>query len=96
VASGGLIQEGVVSGLTHTPGTPLRIRATFTGTSPTTIRVKVWEAGEAEPSAFALSVTDNTASLQEPGAVGVSSANLESGVLSVAVNFDDLRAVAPK
>jgi hypothetical protein len=96
VANGGLIGEALVPGLTHTPGTPLRIRATFTGTNPTTIRVKVWEAGEAEPSGFAVTVTDSTASLQEPGAVGVSTASLESGLFSVAVSFDDLRAVSPK
>jgi hypothetical protein len=46
------------------------MRVEATGTNPTTIRAKVWEAGTAEPTSWSRSVTDSTPALQQAGAVG--------------------------
>ena len=62
--------EVVVPGLTYTPGTPIWVRAQFTGTSPTTIRVRAW-SGATEPTGWTYTGTDSTAALQAAGAVGV-------------------------
>ena len=83
------------SGLTFTPGTRLRVRLQVTGTSPTTLRMKVWPEGSAEPAAWTVSATDSTDGLQVAGAVGVTPyiSGAET-VLPVAVQLSDL-AVAP-
>ena len=41
------------------------------GTSPTTVRAKVWPASGSEPSAWQQSVTDSTAGLQEAGSIAL-------------------------
>ena len=61
-----------VPGLTYTAAPQqLLLRLQVTGTSPTTVRAKVWLAGTAEPAAWLLTSTDSTAGLQAPGGVGV-------------------------
>jgi hypothetical protein len=93
----GLGSEVRVSGLSHAPGSWLRLRAEFSGASPTTIRLRAWADGSPEPTAWALSLTDSTASLQGTGAVG-----LQSYLSSIATNapllvsFDDLSVVEVK
>jgi PKD repeat protein len=62
--------SAVVSGLTYTAGSKLQVRFQAVGTSPTTLRVKVWPQGAGEPAAWALSRTDSTAGLQTAGGVG--------------------------
>ena len=56
--------SAVVPGLTYTAGTKLQVRFQAVGTSPTTLRVKVWPQGQTEPAAWVLSRTDSTAALQ--------------------------------
>jgi PKD repeat protein len=56
---------------TYTAGTELSVRLQVTGTSPTTIRAKVWRSADAEPTAWQLSGTDTTAALQAAGSVGL-------------------------
>jgi hypothetical protein len=60
-----------LTGVTYAAGTQLNVRFQVTGTSPTTLRLKVWPAGSAEPTAWQLTATDAGAALQNPGAVGV-------------------------
>jgi PKD repeat protein len=67
----GVVAEQVVPGLTYTPGQPLRVRFQVTGTSPTTLKLKAWADGAAEPAAWQLSGTDTTAGLQSAGSVGL-------------------------
>ena len=43
-----------------------------TGTSPTTVRMKVWKLGTTEPAAWTLTTTDTTANLQAVGSTGIS------------------------
>ena len=61
--------SAAVTGLTYAPGTVVKVRLQATGTSPTTVRIKVW-TGATEPRAWLLSRTDSTAGLQTAGSVG--------------------------
>jgi hypothetical protein len=45
----------------------LSIRVQVFGTSPTTVRARVWPAGTTEPTTWQLSATDSTAGLQVAG-----------------------------
>lgn len=60
-----------ISGLTYTAGDQLQIRLQVDGTSPTTLRIKVWKAGTTEPTTWAVTATDSTAALQTTGSVGI-------------------------
>ena len=60
-----------VPGLVLTAGAVLNTRFQVTGTNPTTLRLKVWAAGTAEPTAWQTTATDSFAALQAPGSIGV-------------------------
>jgi PKD repeat protein len=87
--------ETTLPGITYAPGQQLRVRFQVTGTSPSTLNLKVWPVGQAEPSAWQLTTTDASAALQAPGAVGLS-AYLASSVTNapVAVTTTGLTATA--
>ncbi|WP_193611436.1 PKD domain-containing protein [Nocardioides lijunqiniae] len=84
-----------VPGLTVAPGQLVQVRAQAFGTSPTTLRVKVWASGADEPAAWTSSITDSTAGLQAAGGVGLrtylSGSATNAPVLGL---FDDL-SVSP-
>jgi PKD repeat protein len=63
--------EQSLGGVTYTPGMQLKVRLQVTGTSPTTLRVKVWPATATEPTAWLLSTTDSAPALQVAGTVGL-------------------------
>jgi PKD repeat protein len=60
-----------VPGITVAPGDVLRVRFQTIGTSPTTLKAKVWRQGTAEPTAWLLTTTDSTAALAAAGDLGV-------------------------
>ena len=66
-----LANLGGVPGIAPAPGERLSARFEVVGTNPTQLRLKVWPAGTAEPSAWLLTASDATASHQAPGALGV-------------------------
>jgi alkaline phosphatase len=79
-----------VTGVTYTAGTQLTAALEVVGTSPTTVRAKVWPASGTEPSAWLTTATDTTAGLQAPGHTGLFS--LLSGTATnvpVTVRFDN-------
>ncbi|HET9657908.1 MAG TPA: LamG-like jellyroll fold domain-containing protein [Kineosporiaceae bacterium] len=85
--------QTTVPGVTVGTGTKLDLRVQATGSSPTTVRARVWPHGTTEPSAWQQSVTDSTAGLQESGSVGVYGyLSGTASVTPVVVRFDDLRA----
>ncbi|GAA4359801.1 PKD domain-containing protein [Angustibacter luteus] len=53
------------------PGDVFHVRIQTIGASPTTVRARVWKAGDAEPATWNVSATDATADLQNPGGVAV-------------------------
>ena len=82
-----------VPGVAVTPGQLLEVRVQATGTSPTTLRAKVWLMGTAEPTDWTATVTDTTAALQAAGRIGLrtylSGSATNAPVLGL---FDDLWA----
>ena len=77
-------------------GNTLALRLQVTGTSPTTIRAKVWQAEKSEPSDWTVNTTDNASQLQAAGSVGLwayASGNMSSGPMTVF--FDSLNVTAP-
>ena len=62
----------LVPNLTVVPGQEYKVELQVTGTTPTTVAVKVWKSTDTEPAAWQRSVTDNVvAALQAKGRVGV-------------------------
>ncbi|MEO8246780.1 MAG: PKD domain-containing protein [Chloroflexota bacterium] len=82
--------EVQVAGLTYTAGTQLWVRSQFTGTSPTTIRVKVW-TGATEPAAWTYTGTDSTAALQVAGGIGLRTyLAADAATIPVNITWDEL------
>ena len=83
----------LVANVTLAAGDFIRVRAKVTGASPTTIRVRAWADGTAEPTTWTYTGTDSVAALQAPGGVGLQ-AYLSSSTTNapVLVTVDDLRA----
>ena len=84
-----------VSGLAHAVGDKLNLRLQIIGSSPTTIRAKIWKQGTAEPPTWH-TVTDSTSGLQTAGSIGFSS-YLSSSATNAPVTLmvDELTATAP-
>ena len=82
-----------ISGLSYATGDRLNLAVQATGTSPTTLRAKVWKVGSAEPADWQATITDSTAALQAAGSIGLS---LYLGgtatTVPVTATFDDLTA----
>jgi hypothetical protein len=88
--------EFLVPGLAHTAGGFIRIRAQVTGSSPTTIRIRAWADGNAEPANWQYSVTNSAAGLQVAGAVGVATYLASTATNGpVLFSFDDLLVTSP-
>ena len=66
-----VLKSATISGLTFASGNSLQFRVQVVGTSPTTIRAKVWKVGTTEPSTWQVSTTDSTAGLQTAGSIGL-------------------------
>ncbi|WP_324276054.1 PKD domain-containing protein [Blastococcus brunescens] len=87
--------EQIVPDVTFSAGTALATRVVVTGTSPTQISLTVWEAGTTEPATPTMSWTDDTAALQAPGAVGLSSYLTGSSTAGTSVLVTGVEAVVP-
>ncbi len=61
----------LVPGLEYEPGRAINLRATATGSDPTSVRVRTWLDGEPEPEHWHFSAVDWTGRLQDTGSVGV-------------------------
>jgi hypothetical protein len=88
--------EVKVTGLQHAANGYIWVRAQVVGANPTTIRMKAWADGQAEPANWQYSATDSSAKLQSAGSVGLRG-NLSPGVTNAPVvfTFDDFRVTAP-
>ena len=84
--------EVPVTGFTYTPGTFIRLRAQASGTNPTTIRVRAWPDGSAEPTIWQYTGSNSAPALQAPGGVGLRS-YISSGTTNgpVTFTFDDFQ-----
>src|SRR5205085_2029563 len=61
------------TGLTPIAGSFVRMRALVSGANPTTIQLKAWADGTAEPAGWQFTGTNSNPALQGAGAVGVRS-----------------------
>jgi len=87
--------EVLVPGITYTPGTKYRVRARFTGASPTTITGSLWLDGNAAPVTPQLTQTDSEATLQVAGSPGVHAAlSSTATTLPVTIKIDSFTAKA--
>lgn len=77
-----------VAGVTATPGLPLRFKLETEGTSPTSVRAKIWPAAAVEPSSWTVSATDSTAALQAPGTAGIDLYVSGSAAAASVLSFD--------
>jgi parallel beta-helix repeat protein len=84
-----LTKEVPVPGVKGGAGSPVRVKVEVTGTNPTTVRAKVWQAGAAEPADWNQSATDGTPGWQTSGQAGISNF-LSTGSVPLNVRFDDL------
>jgi PKD repeat protein len=89
---GTTLQATNISELSYHTTDQLRVRLQVFGTSPTTIRAKVWATGTAEPAAWQLSRTDATVALQQAGSIGLAVYLSGSATTPMTVAFDDLSA----
>ncbi|WP_304504479.1 PKD domain-containing protein [Allobranchiibius sp. GilTou73] len=81
-----------ISGLTASPGKTFDVRFDATGTTPTTLRAKVWADGTPEPSTWQVQATDSTAGLQTAGSPGLAAyLSGNATTVPVTVSFDGLR-----
>jgi PKD repeat protein len=86
----GLGPEVRVAGLAYAAGDWLQLRAEVSGGDPTTIRIRAWAAGSSEPADWPIELSDATASLQSPGAVGLRSyLASNSNEAPLLLSFDD-------
>ena len=83
--------ETVVSGLAPSANGWIRLHVQATGVSPTTLRLKAWPDGSAEPTAWAVTETDSTAARQVAGGIGLRS-YIDKGATNapITASWDDL------
>ena len=86
--------EAIVPNVTYASGKALRVRLQAVNTSPTTLRARLWEDGQTEPTTWLTSASDTTAILQAPGGVGLrTNISPQSTNAPVRFIFDDLRTI---
>ncbi|MHA6693431.1 PKD domain-containing protein [Homoserinimonas sp. A520] len=90
-----ILEATTIPGMTYTPGEVVLVKVQAYGTSPTTIRGKLWKAGTPEPTGWTLTTTSTTAGLQFAGSVGtVTYLSGSATNTPVAINYDSFLAVA--
>jgi hypothetical protein len=86
----------IVSNVSTLPNTWVNVRAQVVGINPTTLRLKMWNDGQTEPSIWSLYLTDNAPALQSAGAVGLRAFVGPSGTNApITFRFDDFRVTSP-
>ena len=81
-------------GTIHTANGYIWVRLRVTGSTPTTLSLKVWKDGSAQPAAWQATGTESTAALQQPGTLGFRT-YLGGAAGAVTYAFDDLTVTAP-
>lgn len=90
--NGSTIRAMNLAGTAVAAGTEVHLVTRTTGTTNTTIEAKAW-TGEVEPTAFQLSIVDDTAALQGAGAVGLGFYLSGSAAAATTVSFRDFRVL---
>lgn len=91
-----VLASKTIVGLTVASGTSYSVRMQATGVNPTTLRARVWASNVPEPTDWPVVVSDTSASLQGPGAIGLRTYVSGTNTLGpVTFFFDNLVARAP-
>lgn len=72
----------------------LWIRAEAQGINPTTLRIRVWQDGAAEPTSWLAAASDSTTAQQGPGTVGLHTYNASGGTETTVVGNVQVTTVA--
>jgi hypothetical protein len=78
--------ERLAAGVSYSVNRYIWVRGQVVGTNPTTIRLKAWADGQAEPGGWQYSITDETPALQAAGTVGLR-AYLSPAAINAPVRF---------
>ncbi len=92
--NGTLLRNVQIPGLTYTAGTKLTARVQVSGSSPTTLSMKVWPTGTTEPGAWQATATDSFGTLQGKGIMGLQMSLGSSATTGDPVSVDNLQVVA--
>ena len=83
-----------VPALAATANTWFRLRVEMVGSNPSTLRMRAWRDGTAEPTAWPFVATDSSEAVQLAGSVGLMAYGLPAGRECAGhLSFDDLRVV---
>lgn len=74
------------------PDKKMRFRVQAMGTSPTSLRFRLWEDGSAEPATWGIDTSDSTAEYQVPGVCVVYATRQTSTTNDTLLQFDELLA----
>lgn len=83
--------QQVVAGVTQAANRYFWVQTQVIGANPTTIRMKAWADGQAEPSTWLYSTTDTDPNLQTGGGVGLRAALRAATNAPVLFTFDDFQ-----
>lgn len=78
-----------LSGYSWSAGSSFQLATEVSGSSPTTIKAKIWAAGTAEPAGWQLQATDSASSLQAAGAPSLYGYRSGSSTGTNVLSFDD-------
>jgi hypothetical protein len=65
-----ILTSAAVPGVVAGPAVPVKVRLRAVGAGTTSVSVRVWRADATEPATWTSTATDDTPTLQTPGAVG--------------------------
>lgn len=89
-----VISSTVRTALTDSAGAWYWVRGRASGTSPTTLQMKVWADGTAEPSTWSVETTDSSAALQVASGLGVRGGlGAATSNSPVVISWDDLETL---
>jgi hypothetical protein len=90
-----LLDTQLPATITNVAGRTFSLAVQATGSSPTTLRAKLWVTGQPEPAAWQASVQDSTAALQVAGGVGINHYFSSSGgsLSPLTLSIDNLRLI---
>ena len=91
------LSSTTISGLTYAAGETLNIRMQVTGTSPTSLKAKVWKSTATEPASWTLTATDSASELQAAGSAGLYSFLSGSATNApIIISYDDFWVGVPQ
>ena len=91
--SGTLISSKILNGVTWKDGDVFNLKTRVSGSSPTTIEVKLWKEGSVEPTSWQLTMTDSTDGLQGKGYTSLYLSRASSATAATTASFDSFRMV---